>query len=469
MCGATRAGAGFGAKPAEMLVSQDGVIAGCALLPVIQLRDPTMAIATLSCSNWEVLYTYNSYIDQVSHKRAALVDFRCIYATLKSLSNVLRGGMKMAAGGISRVILPSKEEFQRSAGDFFEQLSQSVPADVDTSAWVAANASRRWVQDFLLQPVRQRLGRSMQRLGHFFCPASDYAATMLRPDVELPEGKGHTSWAYLSYLAVLHSHDAWHQPWHHDFFSANAAWHVLKSTLGNDVARLVCAMIAFQNSLRATLWSHGKPSEVLTYPHCGAPCDDEESSKCKLQADLKAVILDAVGGQVSEPFWRSCAYAALALDAIHGLASPGAGSCNAIEEFAERSPAAPGQVEKRILISIEYGNYHFGEAPGLCDSIIEGIKPQLLDPDTLGFCSISLGRQWCNSDVKRLSKAILDRHSTMPEDAVEREWYGGSSDGHRFFHVSLGSFDSWLETRMRDVKTTGHLSPRSVQVGGATR
>ena len=61
--GATRAGAGFGAKPAQMLVSQDGVIAGCALLPVIQLRDPTIATATLSCSDWRVLYTYNLYID----------------------------------------------------------------------------------------------------------------------------------------------------------------------------------------------------------------------------------------------------------------------------------------------------------------------------------------------------------------------------------------------------------------------
>jgi hypothetical protein len=293
---------------------------------------------------------------------------------------------------------------------------------------------------------------SSQRLGALLAGTSDQSREemyQLEPDTDL----GRTSWAALTYLAVLHSHDSWHQRWHHDFYSADAAWNSLRGKLGDKSARRVCAMIAFQNTLRGML--HSRLScEVSTYGPPKTFCDD--GARCL--GKLKTVISAALGETLPTSYWRSCAYAALALDGRRRVSSGNTNSdldddLQEVEKFvgAEEEPQA--KPEDSALLSFEYGNYLEEALCKIRQLIVE--KVLTLSQPKQHFCSISLGRHWRKSDVENLHMAICDKEFTVDVDSVSRRWCATTtSNNYSFHHVHLlKPFNLWLDVRIPEPST----------------
>ena len=349
---------------------------------------------------------------------------------------------------ICGLIVPKIETVRQDTERFLEKLSHEQAFNTDD--WTLAFEGKQWVQDFLLDPVSQRLKGSSQRLGALLANTSGPGReSMYKLDPDTDRGK--TSWAALTYLAVLHSHDNWHQRWHHDFYTADAAWNSLSKKLGQKSARRVCAMIAFQNTLRGML--HSPPSrEVSIYVPSKRSCDD--GARCR--GKLKAVISAALGETTLPPvYWRSCAYAALALDGRRWVSAPNTKShqdevtkdLENVKKFVEAHKAPQTKRKDSALLSLEYANYLEKGPHDIRPLILQGVPHS--DPPK-HFHSISLGRHWRKSDVEKLHMAICSEKFTMEVDIVPHSWCAvGAPDNYSFHHVKLDDpFDLWLDIRI---------------------
>lgn len=367
---------------------------------------------------------------------------------------------------LNGLVLLDDKDFRTETKNFFKHLAtpQQIPSAISTDAWVSACAGNRWVRDLLLESVPDRLTGSLQHLGTIFS-ALDHGDDMFSPQVRT--SRGNTSWAALTYLAVRHSHDRWSEPWHHDFCSADAAWPALQQRLGDDVARQVCATIAFQNTLRTMLRS--PPSSPLCEVGIYEPNKPFCNGRNPCLKKLKQVISASLGS--SDPgglYWRSCAYAALALKGRHHGSSTNATSVaetdeKIVNEFAQFAFQGPAQSSDCGLISFEYGSYlplvTTRTHCNLWDNILaKCIENAIFRNGTPRFFSISLGRHWRTSDLLRLSDAICDNKFEPvldPFPPSQPQWLQNQnvlnqSDLNRyiFCHVRLqDAFTLWLDAR----------------------
>lgn len=375
---------------------------------------------------------------------------------------------------ICGLIVPKIETVRQDTEQFLEKRSDEQAFNTDD--WTFAFEGKQWVQDFLLDRVRQRLKGSSQRLGallvNTLAPGREEMYD-LGPDTDTDLGR--TSWAALTYLAVLHSHDSWHQRWHHDFYTADAAWNPLSEKLGEKSARRVCAMIAFQNTLRGVFHSPAS-REVSIYESSKTFCEDYERCAGK----LKAVISAALAEEALPPsYWRSCAYAALALDGRRWVSSPNTKShpdevrkdLDNVEKFVGAAQTKP---EHSSLLSLEYANYLEKDPHDIRPPILQSV-PHSGAPKH--FRSISLGRHWRKSDVEKLHKEIcsekFSEKFSVAVDIVPHSWcaVGDSdkaSDRFSFHHVERKEpFDLWLDIRIPDLELVCNGSSSPKQTRGA--
>lgn len=358
---------------------------------------------------------------------------------------------------LSGLIFSPKESVQANTKKVLRLLKTDLAfrSAASADAWNLACKGKGWVQNLLQEAVPQRLVGSLERLGTLLLSPLTRDDQMFEPDIAIPGGT--TSWAALTYLAVRHSQDCSHARWHHDFHSANRAWVALKDGLGEGAARKVCAMIAFQNTLRAMLRSPALGEVGISEPHSFVDGSDASQSK------VKAVISAALHEEATERFRRSFAYAALALKgrhhgslANHPIPDQPAGEMlegeidsdiAAIERFA--TLLNESEVTNGTLISFEYGSYvpEFSKTGGLRERILKMAQDEWKSNGTPDFCSISLGRHWRTSDFNNLSSGCK---LNLPRDYPTTQWSAkdSSSDGCFFCHVNLEDFFRlWLDAR----------------------
>lgn len=352
----------------------------------------------------------------------------------------------MIGSDLCGLVVPSGEDTAKKTMEFFSKLTKSPNVNADVCG--LPYKKKRWVKDFLTEAVHRRLEGSLRHLGDLF---EGECAQMFQPDV-VDTNLGKTSWAALTYLAVLHSHDCWHMRWHHDFQSANTAWTSLEQKLGEDAARLVCAMIAFQNTLRSVL-HESRSCEVRIVNDNGEFCNNTECL-----AEVKGVIETALGDAPPALFWRSCAYAALALQGRRQKSSDDTTTSDReLVKKIETTSTAPA--DTRAVVSFEYGNYVEDHLCECQNTIIKRIDPAS-DGEKICFYSVSLGRHWRKSDWSKLSEEIChDRFAMLDDNAVSLSWAKCPSKKFWFHHIKLGkAFRFWLDARICKPRGAGDRS-----------